>query len=161
MTTPCAKSISSIVAGCCALSLASLAHCRPEYSEALSQAAGTQCEANLCIACHQSTTGGGPFSQPFFATLLGAGYDIQRPATAAAALQMLRTEDSDTDGDGLLDAEELAAATNPNATGGRPLCDSAEFGCLSIALGKTVEGHEWGIWLAVSLLAAAAWRRRR
>lgn len=132
MTLPPASAcfVALLAAG---LSLSSLAAARQEYNDAVTQAAGTPCDAQLCIACHQTAAGGGAVSQPFYATIIEAGYFFPDPETAAAALRQLSADATDTDDDGVPDAEELLVATNPNAVGGANACSGAEFGCVSLA----------------------------
>lgn len=108
------------------------AQARPEYHERLIQAAGTECPAQLCIACHQTESGGGAFSQPFYIALLLAGYDFNDPDTLLPAFQTLQDEETDSDEDGILDVDEIALATNPNAPGGPDFCGGPTHGCLRI-----------------------------
>ena len=130
---------------------------RPEYHQALTDAAGTVCPAELCVACHENAAGGGSFTQPFFGALLVAGYDFAKPSSMAPALNELRAAATDTDNDGVPDTEEITQATNPNAEGDEVYCGGPEFGCLRVARGNPPPR----VGVLLLLVLGAAWLRRR
>jgi hypothetical protein len=67
-----------------------------------------------CTLCHGSISGGGPVVQPFGDAMLAAGLTISGGSTLTNALDKLAQDNTDSDGDGVPDIDELKAGTNPN-----------------------------------------------
>lgn len=101
------------------------------YPPALEDELDMPC-APTCTICHESNAGGqGTVVQEFGLAMMGheltGGSDI--PALQAA-LGGMHTDAIDSDADGTLDADELAAGSDPNP-GGLPFCDVVvpAYGC--------------------------------
>jgi MYXO-CTERM domain-containing protein len=113
--------------------------------------------APSCTLCHTTPSGGvGTAHQPFGDSIYGAGCRLEDVPTLLAALDTLKTNKTDSDGDGVTDIDELIAGTDPNvADAGAPPVDPVlyGFGCTQAAVTS---------WLPlVGLLGVLAWRRRR
>jgi hypothetical protein len=141
------------------IALTKPARATPQYHEAMLNAAGTTCPAQLCIACHISASGGGPFTQPFFIAMVNADYSIGSADSAVTAFETLRENQIDTDMDGILDVDEVAQATNPNEPGGPDFCTGAEYGCLQVA--PVAPRTSFSTWFLIAAFAILAWSLRR
>lgn len=90
-----------------------------------------------CTICHRDTNGGlRTVVQPFGLAMMDAGLGFFAPETVPDALSVLLGEETDSDGDGEADVEELSVGQDPN--GELDLCGrSAAYGCFnSIAPGR-------------------------
>lgn len=93
-----------------------------------------ECHANACYNCHQNPAGGGSFTQPFaIQNLPGApsllALSFHNATEANAAIAAVLNAGVDTDGDTVLDYDELVALTNPNPDASIP---PAEVDCSNI-----------------------------
>jgi hypothetical protein len=111
------------------LSVAPRAHATPEYPLVLDAVLGTNCPQPLsrCLICHTTARGGqGTAEQPFAVSLrpygLNHGHDPDALRTALGRLP----DDTDSDGDGVPDKEELAQCGNPS---GADLGAGPSYGC--------------------------------
>jgi hypothetical protein len=103
-----------VVAGLGVLLSASSVHAEPDFPAAIQTAAGIPCEPP-CTLCHTTSPGTLQTATKAFAiTLLGSGLLPTHPETMTAAVATLRTKKVDTDGDGVIDVDELAAGTDPS-----------------------------------------------
>jgi MYXO-CTERM domain-containing protein len=134
----------------------------PAYPEALQSDTGAPC-APPCTVCHRDANGGfGTVVTPFGKAMIAAGLVAADTDSLKAALKDLQTNQTDSDGDGTPDVEELSAGTDPNVAGGQPFCGPT-YGC-----GAHVEpgGHADG-WaalvalIALGMLALGTRRNRR
>jgi hypothetical protein len=87
-----------------------------EYGDALK--AYVESDVKLCFACHDSAAGGGNKGRKFFTDTL-KGVNWQGAANGGAnglktALDKIKANDPDTDGDDVDDLTELAAGKNPS-----------------------------------------------
>jgi hypothetical protein len=73
-------------------------------------------------------------------------------------------EQQDTDGDGVMDAEELRAGTDPGSAADEPLC-LIRYGCgarIARGAGTPLDGPDaWGVATLLALGLGALARRRR
>lgn len=118
-----------------------------------------------CTICHRDNQGN-------FGTLIGMGqklkdsygllyYDI---STVATALEADRLDNSDVDGDGIGDVEELEMCMDPNTAGGDGLVtgEPIQYGCFArVARSSPSDGGALPVLVAGGALAWAARRRRR
>lgn len=114
-----------------------------------------------CSICHLGGKIGAITTvTPFALALKSRGFDGETPSLATA-LTRLEGDQTDTDGDGVTDVEELRAGTDPNSA--VPLAPSADpsFGCSVARTASTAGRASWGgagVLMAAALLLT---RRRR
>jgi len=112
-----------------------------------------------CTICHATNAGGdGTVTMPLGEALMTR--DLvggSNRASVTDALTELTDDAVDSDGDGILDVDELATGSDPNP-GGIDFCAVLlpTYGCLS-----TVGGPAGGLGAVAGLLALALRRRRR
>jgi hypothetical protein len=92
------------------------ANAQQDYGDKLK--AYVESDVKLCFACHDSPNGGGNKGQKFFTdTLKGAGWQGVGDGGAnglSDALDKVKGDKTDTDGDKVDDIAELAAGANPS-----------------------------------------------
>ncbi len=85
--------------------------------------------APTCTLCHQDQNGGaGTATKPFAEALIDNGLKKNDEASLRAAIEAADGEGVDTDGDGVVDIEELREGPDPNVSGAVPLC-GPQYGC--------------------------------
>jgi len=105
-----------------------------------------------CTLCHGSVTGGGPVVQPFGEAMLAAGLTVSGGSTLTNALDTLKRNKTDSNGNGISDIDELVAGNNPN-----PDKPPIKYGCgAKIAPGSPVGWHV----PILALVAMVLFRRR-
>lgn len=132
------------------LALFAVALASPSFPEVVAEELAMPCTPT-CDLCHATAAGGsGTANQAFAGTVLAAGLVVADDESLRSALATVASDGTDTDGDGVPDAEALAVGENPNA-GGDAFCARPRpvYGCFqdsaAVALGAL----------------AVAWRRRR
>lgn len=126
-----------------------------DFPNAVADELGMPCTAT-CDLCHSSSSGGGTPTQAFGLAMMDRGLTADS-STIAGALDLMVADAVDSDGDGLIDTEELARGRNPN--GGADYCAAGEsgptYGCLS-----TTGGARGGLLVAALGLGLLLRRRR-
>jgi len=85
-----------------------------------------------CSLCHANgQTGFGTVTTPFGTSMRARGLVAQNIQSLDTALDALAAENTDSDGDGIGDIDELKAATNPNSAGGG-VVPPPSYGCFDI-----------------------------
>jgi hypothetical protein len=134
----------------------SMAHASAVYPGQVSDDLAMACVPQ-CTLCHETNVGGaGTVVSEFGLALVDRGLTGGgQVELLTAALDALALDGVDSDGDGVIDTDELAAGENPN--GGDPLCGGSvvepTYGCFNHTPGAVTT-------LGV-LLAALGLRRRR
>jgi len=134
---------------------AQTAQALPDYPKYLQTAADTPCLPH-CNVCHRDdNAGSGTVDRPFGLSMehiggLGGGgsFDVAR------ALDVLRSQKTDSDGDGVADSDELSQGEDPNYAGDGDLC-GPQVGCSTSAPFSLWSGAP-----ALLALLALALRRR-
>jgi hypothetical protein len=145
------------------LLLCGAASASPSFPAELERALDLAC-APVCTTCHSLPEGGfGTARTPFALAMQDAGLEARRTERIAPALEELRALESDVDGDGAQDIDELVALDDPNSAGTPLKCTPADGvesgGCALGSRGSAAPGRGW--WFAVLLgLALASGRRR-
>lgn len=156
MTTPL-KALGLVLA----LTLApTVAAASPNYPDAVQAAAGSPCPPP-CTVCHESSSGGyGTAVKPFARAMAKIGkLDAEDSALVAPAIEALKAQATDSDGDGTGDVAEVAAGNDPNRHGDGDLC-GPEYGCgARIEPGQRVDG--WALLLSVLVALSLVARGRR
>ena len=114
------------------------AHALPEYPKYLQTAAETPCLPH-CNVCHRDdNAGSGTVDRPFGKSIERVGHlrgggqsDVTR------AVDTLRSANTDSDGDGVADIDELSRGEDPNYAGDGSLC-GPQVGCSAASAPPTV-----------------------
>lgn len=135
------------------LALPSLAGATSTFPTAI-QAALTAKKAPDCGVCHAGgTTGRGTVTTKFGAAMMARGLVANDEASLTKALTAMETDKVDSDGDGVIDVDELRVGTDPNVAEGSGV-SRLVYGC-GAAGGAPCETAT-----PLLLLAAAALARR-
>ena len=136
------------------------ANASPFYPGLLQQLSGAA-EPPPCLVCHESPAGGfGTATKPFAMYLRSRGLKAADEAALRNAFAAAAAERHDSDGDGVLDVDELKAGTDPNAGGAGP--PPPEYGCGNVVARRAERGaFDGAVALAAVAFATLIRRRRR
>jgi len=151
-----------VVAGLAILLSASSAHAEPTFPAAIQAAAGIPC-APPCTLCHTTTPGTAQTATKLFAsTVITHGLIPGHPESMTTVVAALRADMVDTDKDGVLDVDELAAGSDPsNPRPGSELCGPL-YGCAGGHIAKvSPRPTDRAPWLFASALALLLFSRMR
>ncbi len=81
-----------------------------------------------CSLCHVGTPGRGTVNTPFGTTIRSRGAQAYDESSLQTALDALKAEKKDSDGDGTGDIDELLAGADPNAGAGQETV-IPDYGC--------------------------------
>ncbi|HKO52212.1 MAG TPA: thrombospondin type 3 repeat-containing protein [Polyangiaceae bacterium] len=134
------------------------------FPGAIQQAADIPC-APTCLLCHTEIPGNiANLKQPFGLTVLRSGVKPGDPSSMYTVVANLRANRVDTDGDGKLDVDELAAGTDPNTQNPNAELCGPLYGCgARVASSPLPERRPLLYWLpgALALTVFFSVRRRR
>ena len=146
------------------MSLTLHAYAEGTFPGAIQQAAGIPC-APTCVLCHTEIPGNiGNLKQPFGLQVLRSGVKPGDPSSMYTVVATLRANSVDTDRDGKLDVDELAAGTNPNTPDPNAELCGPLYGCgahLAAAPPPEHGGMPWRLACGIGLMALICARRRR
>lgn len=112
-----------------------------------------------CAVCHSGgSTARGTVTTPFGLAMRARGLVASNNATVATALDALAAERTDSDGDGVIDVDELALGTDPNLAPGTNAAPPIQYGCVQVAPGR---GTPFAIVAAACIAALAMVLARR
>jgi len=132
------------------------ASARPEYPGAIQEAASIPCTPT-CRLCHTEIPGNKHnVNGQFGSTVRANGLYPGQPESLNVVVANLRTKMIDTDGDGKIDVDELAAGLDPNTPDPKAeLCGPA-YGCGAHLAPAPPPRRAPILWWLVGLLAVAA-----
>lgn len=133
------------------------AYALPEYPKYLQTAADTPCLPH-CNVCHRDdNAGSGTVDRPFGKSIEQVGYlSGGGQSSVTRAVDTLRSQNTDSDGDGVSDIDELSHGEDPNYAGDGSIC-GPQVGCSAAGQARNAWSNGLSALLALSL---ALWFRR-
>jgi len=111
------------------MSLALHASAEPEFPGAIQEAARIPCTPT-CLLCHTEIPGNiNNVNEHFGRTVLTNGVRPGHPESMNDVVANLRTKNIDTDGDGKIDVDELAAGSDPSSADPNAELCAPTYGC--------------------------------
>lgn len=140
---------------------------REQYPREIANHLGSNTPYPLCSLCHQDgKTGKDTLVTPFALGMRARGMGDGKGSALTGALDRVRADGVDSDGDGATDIEELMAGSDPNASTSTPSSPGSvtdpQLGCTVAAgeqYGKAGQAGQDGV--ALVLVAGLLWRRRK
>jgi hypothetical protein len=114
-----------------------------------------------CSLCHVDNTGGPGKLNAFGTSMKSTGGLFMTTVDPVLALQALATANTDTDGDGVSDAQEVREGRDPSVSGERTLCGGPQYGCGARVAKPAPSGLAGGLGLLTALVLGGLVRRRR
>jgi hypothetical protein len=152
---------SAIVILLLTLGSSSIANATPSFPGVVQQHL-TASKAPECKVCHVGAQSSGTVKTAFGVAMLARGLVKYDEASLTKALDTLRGEKTDSNGDGKSDIDTLIAGADPSAPssgdGGTVALASPEYGCANLA-GTTPEGRIGNALLAIGVALFVARRR--
>jgi hypothetical protein len=138
---------SLLVSGALAITLgqSGAAHATPQYPGAIDQELMVNCPDPLsrCLICHTTAAGGKTAFQVFALTLKDNNfYRPNDPTGLRNTLRVIALANTDSDGDGVPDIEELRQCRNPS---GGEFDSGPEYGCDGAHLAPAPHLDRWGL----------------
>jgi len=137
------------------------ANATPSFPADLKKAVPLAC-APTCLVCHTRPEGGsGTATQPFALSMMVPGGLVKnKPETVAPAVNKLREQMIDSNGDGTPDIEQLEAGYDPNLGVSGLVCGPA-YGCGARLAPQRARGFDSGMLFVVALAAGGVFVRQR
>ncbi|HEX2675478.1 MAG TPA: hypothetical protein VHM19_02530 [Polyangiales bacterium] len=139
------------------------AHAVPEFPRAIQRALKLSYEPE-CGLCHaKGNTGVGTAITPFALSMRAHGLNAEDESSLTKALSALENDAIDSDGDGVIDVDELSEDRNPNSatTSSYSKAGDPQWGCsLAGAPRSATRSLLAATWLLGVALVARARRRR-
>jgi hypothetical protein len=113
-----------------------------------------------CDVCHGSSQGGGPMAKPFGRALQQRGLSAGNTSSLYAALDKLKADGVDSNGNGSSDIDDLITGVDPNATGNQQLVNAPppQYGCIG-QVARTKPDNGASYWITGIVVGALAYSR--
>jgi MYXO-CTERM domain-containing protein len=154
--------LGGLAAACATISFAERAAATPNFPGAIaSKLAGETPDCSICHVCRRTMRG--TVNTPWGAAMRERGLQAYDESSLMAALERMRADGIDSDGDGTLDVDAVKMGKDPNP----PTCDEEadetipKYGCVGSVSASGEPANGGVVLLALALLGVAATVRRR